>query len=310
MRQIFTLISCFTFFLITAAQSHEAGENTVIQMRATVTPSAEKPLIIIDGVVCDVFDLKKIDPDNIESINILKETNPALIYCCRPPLGVIIITTKTANQRVIKVNDILTGEALASATVELAYKANGRDISVSMKTDSLGFFTTNKIIYGEEYELRVSSVGYKTFTAHVNSKIIGKNYPVLLERNYSELGEVVITASVDDRRCRIWTCVLTRVDKAREQKAPIIKESVKVFPNPVMRSQKVTIEYNSENEKKLTLRLFGFDGKLINSKEYSLIKGINWVEYLVDPKLAGGFYMLQVVDENDKLIRSEKLVVQ
>jgi hypothetical protein len=308
MRQIFTLISCFILFLITAAQSPKDGKN-VIKMRATATPSTEKPLFVIDGVVCDEFDLKKMDPNNIESINILKDVGPTTIYCNWSSRGIIIITTKTANQRVIKVNDILTGERLPGATIELLYKENEQDVSFSMKTDSLGCLITNKIVNGKEYELRVSSVGYKTFTAHVNSKTIVKSYSVLLERNYSKLDEVVIV-SYPGRRIACGGCKVIGVVETAEQKIPMIKESGKIYPNPVLRSQKVTIEYNSENEKKLTLRLFGFDGKLINSKEYSVVKGISKFEYLIDSKLTAGFYILQVVDANDKLIRSEKLIVQ
>jgi len=309
MRQIFTLISCLSIFFIATAQTSTTGNN-VIMIRCLATPVPDKPLLVIDGIIENELDLKKIDPNSIESIYILKNPSAQAVFGCWAYHGAIIITTKIANQRVIRVNDMLTGEALPDATIELLYKENEKDVSLSMKTDSVGCLITNKIVNGKEYELRVSSVGYKTFTAHVNSKIVGKNYSVSLERNYSILDEVVITSDIDYTRRRLVTCVLTRVDKAIEQKVPVVKDLINLFPNPTTRLQKVTIEYNTENEKKLTLRLFSLDSKLISSKEHFVTKGITRIDYPIDSQLAAGLYIIQIFDVNDKLIRSEKLIIQ
>jgi len=196
MRQIFTLISCLNIFLITTAQTSKAEGETIIVFRCRATSSLNEPLLVIDGVIKDKFDLKEIDPNDIESLNILKDATAAAIYGCRASSGVIIITTKNANQRLIKVKDIFSGEILPNATVELNYNENGNNISLYQQTDSLGCFITNKIVYGKEYELKVSSVGYKTFMAHINSKIVRKNYSVLLERNYSQLKEAIVTSTI------------------------------------------------------------------------------------------------------------------
>lgn len=213
MRQIFT-ISCLGLFFISSAQTIKAKEKNAIVFRCRAIPSSSsnEPLFVIDGIPKEKFNPKEIDPDNIESINISNEANSALIFCNTNPRCVILITTKTANQRVIKVKDILTGEIIPGATIELAYKENNRDTSLYRQTDSVGSFITNKINDGKEYELKVSSVGYKPFKTIIISKMIGKGYSVLLEKNYSQLSEVVITTD-GSKTIRCWACCITRVVK-------------------------------------------------------------------------------------------------
>jgi len=58
------------------------------------------------------------------------------------------------------------------------------------------------------------------------------------------------------------------------------------------------------------LRLFDLNGKLIESKEYSVAEGTNTTNYTVDPKFTPGLYIVQIGDANKKLIKSEKLVIQ
>ena len=65
-----------------------------IRLRGLSTIGANtQPLIIIDGVIGS--DLNSIDPNDIESIDILKDGGAAAIYGTRGSSGVIIIQTKT-----------------------------------------------------------------------------------------------------------------------------------------------------------------------------------------------------------------------
>ena len=51
----------------------------------------DDPLILVDGVQMDINNL---DPQNIESISVLKDASAAAVYGARAPFGVILITTK------------------------------------------------------------------------------------------------------------------------------------------------------------------------------------------------------------------------
>ena len=72
--------------------SGEPGGYVQIKIRGTSTFGNNSPLFVIDGVPVDApFDFS---PDDIESIQVLKDASAAAIYGSRAATGVIIITTK------------------------------------------------------------------------------------------------------------------------------------------------------------------------------------------------------------------------
>jgi TonB-linked SusC/RagA family outer membrane protein len=70
-----------------------AGYNIILRGTNTLT-SGQGPLIVIDGV--SGTDLKNVSPEEIESMDVLKDGAAAAIYGTRGSNGVIIITTKRA----------------------------------------------------------------------------------------------------------------------------------------------------------------------------------------------------------------------
>ena len=73
----------------------EPGASTSIRIRGTRSIEASnEPLIVVDGVIDAVSNLNEINPDDIESINILKDASSTAIYGSRGANGVVIVTTK------------------------------------------------------------------------------------------------------------------------------------------------------------------------------------------------------------------------
>lgn len=71
------------------------GYAPVIKIRGTSTITAGiNPLYVIDGFPIEGFDMGNINPQNIESIEILKDASSAAIYGSRGGNGVVLITTK------------------------------------------------------------------------------------------------------------------------------------------------------------------------------------------------------------------------
>ncbi len=68
------------------------GEGAVIRIRGAGSVNNTNPLIIIDGIPAE--GTSSIIPDNIESVQILKDAAAAAIYGSRGANGVILITTK------------------------------------------------------------------------------------------------------------------------------------------------------------------------------------------------------------------------
>jgi len=76
-----------------------------------------------------------------------------------------------------------------------------------------------------------------------------------------------------------------------------------------MNSQKVNIEFNGK-QGKVTVRLFSLDYKLINAKEYEATNGINRISFFINPQLSSGMYIIQLFDEKNYPVKTERLVIQ
>lgn len=79
---------------VTTSTSGQPGEGTNIRIRGFSSFTNNDPLIIVDGVpVQDKYNTS-INPNDIESMQVLKDASAASIYGSRANNGVIIITTK------------------------------------------------------------------------------------------------------------------------------------------------------------------------------------------------------------------------
>lgn len=75
--------------------SGEPGAATSIRIRGTRSISASNdPLYVIDGVMDGITDINELNPNDIKSIEVLKDASSTAIYGSRGSNGVIIITTK------------------------------------------------------------------------------------------------------------------------------------------------------------------------------------------------------------------------
>lgn len=78
---------------ITTPSGNPAGDVEIMLRGTNSLKSGSTPLVLIDGVPGD---LKLVSPDDIESIDVLKDGSAAAIYGTRANNGVILITTKQA----------------------------------------------------------------------------------------------------------------------------------------------------------------------------------------------------------------------
>ena len=81
--------------LIVTTSSGAIGDAPNIKIRgmiSTISGNAGNPLILVDNV--EVPDLTYVNPDDIESISILKDASTTAIYGARAAFGAVLITTK------------------------------------------------------------------------------------------------------------------------------------------------------------------------------------------------------------------------
>jgi TonB-dependent starch-binding outer membrane protein SusC len=82
--------------VLVTQKSGSPGSELSVRIRGTGTIGDAEPLYIVDGVPVSGLDF--LNPNDIESINILKDAASAAIYGARGANGVVLITTKTGKK--------------------------------------------------------------------------------------------------------------------------------------------------------------------------------------------------------------------
>jgi len=77
---------------VTVSSSGQPGAGAVVRIRGFASAGNNNPLYIIDGV--PTTDAQLLNPNDIESLQVLKDASSAAIYGARSSNGVVIITTK------------------------------------------------------------------------------------------------------------------------------------------------------------------------------------------------------------------------
>jgi len=88
---------------ITRTSSRPGNEGTAISLRGGISVNSVSPMIVIDGVDSYEWELSQINPNDIETVSVLKDASAA-IYGTRAAGGVILITTKRGKEGKVKVN--------------------------------------------------------------------------------------------------------------------------------------------------------------------------------------------------------------
>jgi len=75
--------------------SYSPGKGSSFNIRGTTSLNGGSPLVLVDGVVQDP---NLINPNDVESVSVLKDAASASIYGARAAYGVILITTKNGKK--------------------------------------------------------------------------------------------------------------------------------------------------------------------------------------------------------------------
>lgn len=86
---------------VTSAANKPGSDDATILVRGQGTLNSSAPLVIVDGVESS---FSSVNPQDVESMTVLKDAASAAIYGSRAANGVILITTKSGNAGQLKVN--------------------------------------------------------------------------------------------------------------------------------------------------------------------------------------------------------------
>lgn len=81
--------------IVTRGTGQPGSEGIGIQIRGATSANGNvDPLVLVDGVTVSNFTLQTLNPNDIESISVLKDASAAAIYGAQAAGGVILVTTK------------------------------------------------------------------------------------------------------------------------------------------------------------------------------------------------------------------------
>lgn len=111
---------------VTRTSSRPGNEGTNITLRGgiSVNSDANNPMILIDGVEAYAWEMSQLNPNDVESISVLKDA-AAAIYGTKAAGGVILITTKRGKEGKVKVT--YSGSVHANFMGERYPVANGQE---------------------------------------------------------------------------------------------------------------------------------------------------------------------------------------
>ena len=88
---------------VTVGNDNSPGGAAMVRIRGFGSINANSPLYIVDGV--PITNLNTINPNDIESVNVLKDPSTTAIYGVRGANGVVLIKTKTGGTTTFKIPD-------------------------------------------------------------------------------------------------------------------------------------------------------------------------------------------------------------
>lgn len=198
------------------SNSGAPGEGSNVRVRGTATfEGGANPLFVVDGVIYDNID--DLNPDDVVSVEILKDAASAAIYGSRSANGVFLVTTKQGDKSDTKLNvryqrsysGYTRKMPVANGAERKYYDAVRREISSVRNDQTYGFTITDTLAYftnqdldmqdlifrmavKDEVNLSTSGAGdafkYYVNTGYVNEEgiIVNSNYNRLSARINSE----------------------------------------------------------------------------------------------------------------------------
>lgn len=292
----------------TLKQSGTSGTPVRIVIRCQSTiQSGNEPLYVVDGIVYESSQIKSINPNDIERIDVLKDAAASAIYGCRASHGVIIITTKKANEKKFIIKDSKDRVGVGFATITATSLKTGD--SVSFVANEFGRIETG-LLKSLDYKVKISCAGFKTTELSLRD-IATNRYEILLQRDVISIKEVTVVGYISRRCCCCNGSIKVIKDFGKPAEESFTKtESVKVYPNPVSPSGTINISFPNVKEGLYQIRLTGSSGQLIYSCQKRISNKNQTEQIHLTAQTATGIYLLQVVDSHQKTVQSSKLIVQ
>lgn len=147
------------------------GSSPALNVRGVTSINGAEPLVLIDGAVGD---LNRINPNDVESISIIKDASAAAVYGARAAFGVLLVTTKSGTTRNGK------------ATVRYSGRIGWETPTTSTDYETTGYwsvYTINKFWKADSGTLYVNYTDHdmQQLLARVNDRTENPDRPWVVE---------------------------------------------------------------------------------------------------------------------------------
>ena len=153
---------------VTVGNDNSPGGGTMVRIRGFGSINNNSPLYVIDGVPTQGT-LNQINPNDIESMQVLKDASAASIYGARAANGVVIITTKRGGTGEAKITfDAYTGTQQLGKTLDLL---NTKELGQFYYESEIGAGKTPGTSPSAQYKF--SPTGEQTIADYIYPNVYG-----------------------------------------------------------------------------------------------------------------------------------------
>lgn len=147
------------------------GSSPALNIRGVTSINGAEPLVLIDGAVGD---LNRINPNDVESISVIKDASAAAVYGARAAFGVLLVTTKSGTTQNGK------------ATVRYSGRIGWETPTTSTDYETTGYwsvYTINKFWKADSGTLYVNYTDHdmQQLLARVNDRTENPDRPWVVE---------------------------------------------------------------------------------------------------------------------------------
>lgn len=163
------------------------GSSPNINIRGVTSINGASPLVLIDGAVGD---LNRVNPNDVESISVIKDASAAAVYGARAAFGVILVTTKSGSAQENK------------ATVRYSGRYGWESPTTSTDYETTGYwsvYTINKFWKADSGTLYVNYTDrdMQQLLARVNDKTENPDRPWVVEEKRNGRNQWVYYGNYD-----------------------------------------------------------------------------------------------------------------
>ena len=137
--------------------SGKPGSTPSINIRGVNSVNSADPLVLIDGVVGD---LNRVNPNDVESISVIKDASAAAVYGARAAFGVILVTTKSGSAKDGK------------ATVRYSGRFGWEEATTSTDYENRGYWSVYEV--NRFWQVENGGAKYINYTDHDMQQLLAR----------------------------------------------------------------------------------------------------------------------------------------